>query len=132
MTRLMIAMLMSLSYPLWALSAADLEWQPKGVDKLQLMNLTELATEAANGCIYACVSAKQAARARQHDLPSTAVRYHDQARQARDYLGRIGLVVRQKAGRTPDWMHAFANQGRVPGDGQRCVDIYQAFLTKRK
>jgi hypothetical protein len=133
MTRLVMAMLVTLAWPLWALAISGLDLQPKGVDELQLMNMNELAGEATNACIFATVAANQAARSSEKGLPNTALQYHAEAQRARDYLERIALVVRQKAGgRTPAWMTDMTRQMWQTGGQQKCVDIYQSFLTKRK
>jgi hypothetical protein len=133
MTRLVIATLVTLASPLWALAAPGGELIPKRVDELQRMTMDELAGEAANACIVATVAAHQAARFSEHGFSNWALQSHAEAKRARDYLERIGVVVRQKArGRTPAWMTDMTNQAWRGGGQQKCVDIYQALLTKRK
>ena len=102
MTRLLMAMLVTLAWPLWALAAPGGDLIPKGVDELQLMTMDELAGEAANACIFATVAANQAERFTEKSFPNRALQSHAEAQRARDYVERIALIVRQKArGRTP-------------------------------
>ena len=129
-TRLVMAVLVILGRPMGAMAVSGLDLTPRGLDELQLMTVQELAAEATNACIFATMSAHQAARASEQDLPGSAVKYHAEAQRARDYLERIAHVVRKKAGRTPQWMADLTRQGWETGGQQRCVEIYKNFLAK--
>lgn len=87
-------------------------WQPKPIAELDLMNDRELALEAVQGCIEAVGADK--------------LGDPDKMGRGFDYMRRVALVARKRAGAEPVWVADIQHAAtRRPSDYGECGNAFR-------